>query len=358
MTTILSTPTRMTLSTPGSSMLDSLAASMSAGTWAQLAVPNQDAILSDNGSSGSVAHFCNSMPWNPMAGCIEIVAADHHDVTVPWIRHMRYVVATNQFVDVQAAPVVSGIGHGYDHNSVNPVTGDLYHRQYSGFTGSISVFCKTLGASSFVKIPTLNDSDQVAIGTCWWTGSFAGGGAQGSLAIFSTGNCAGNATDGQIAMFNPLTNTWFFNKSGMSPNYGTGPTYHSVMQYSASKNVAVYGGGNAAPNKVWRLNSDGSFNVLTNVPSGKAMGVGGGLLVEEPITGNFLLLSAGQLWELNPNGAGTWTQQSGSRTPPGGVGNPTNDIGIFCAALPQHGVVAYITQDSRSGGTFFLYKHA
>jgi len=299
------------------------------------------------------------MPWNPMAGGIEIVAADHHDVSLPWMRHMRYVVATNEFVNVQAAPVVSGIGHGYDHNSVNPTTGDLYHRQYSGYTGSISVFRKSLGGSSFAKIPTLNAGDQVAIGTCWWTGSFAGGGTQGSLAVFSTGNCSGGASDGQIAMFNPLTNAWFFNKTAMAPFYGGGPTYHAVMEYSAVKNVAVYGGGNAARNKIWRLNSDGSFHTLTAVPSGRGLGInGGGLLVEEPVTGNFLLLSAGELWELNPSGAGTWAQLTGTRTPPGGVGNPTSGTGMFCSALPQHGVVAYITQDSRSGGTFFLYKHA
>jgi hypothetical protein len=131
------------------------------------------------------------------------------------------------------------------------------------------------------------------------------------------------------------------------------------MEYSSGKNVAVYGGGNVAPNKLWRLNSDGSFTVMTDVPAGKAVGIQNGLLVNEPVSGNFLVLSAGQLWELNPSGSGTWTQQTGSRTPPNGVGipGPSNPQAVIVSAIPDYGVVAYITQPGQTGATFFLYKH-
>jgi hypothetical protein len=104
----------------------------------------------------------------------------------------------------------------------------------------------------------------------------------------------------------------------MAPFYSTsGNTYHSVMQYSAKKNVAVYGGGNDDPRKLWRLNYDRSVTAMPYVPTGKTVGIQNGILVEDPVTGNFLLLSAGQLLELNPTGSGTWTQLGGSRTPPG-----------------------------------------
>jgi hypothetical protein len=329
---------------------------MSPGTWAQLSVSNQNSVLGVGSVSGTMIHYCNSMPWNPLSKVIEIIGMDHG---YPGLRHVRYDAASNQFV-VVADNAGLGQGHGYDHNSVNPTTGDLYHRRYSGFTGTISCFKKPFGASSFQSIPSVAATDQVAIGTCWWSGSFVGGGSQGSFMIFNSGNAVGNADDGNMLAYNPLTNSWFYNKTGKSPNYGSDATYHSVIEYSVRKNVAVYGGGGVASTKLWRMSSDGSVTTMPNVPSGKGVGVQLGLLVDEPVTGNFLLLSAGQLWELNPSGSGTWTQLTGSRNPPSGVGipGPSNPQAVTCCSIADYGVVAFITQPMQTGGTFYLYKHA
>jgi hypothetical protein len=353
----LPTPTTNAPPPLANTALGNLASSMAPGTWAQLNPANQDATLGVGNVSGTMIHFCNSMPWNPHSKVIEIIGMDHN-----WgmQRHVRYDERTNSFVLVAAD---DGLGtqvqHGYDHNTVNPFTGDLYHRFYSGFTGTISSFKKVLGGSSFAALPSVQASDQVAIGATWWSGPFAGGGSQGSFMIFNSGNALGNANDGQILAYNPLTNTWFFNKQAMAPNYGSGSTYHSVMEYSAGKNVAVYGGGNAAPNRLWRLNSDGSFIAMPNVPAGKGVGIQQGLLVNEPVTGNFLLLSAGELWELNPSGSGTWTQQTGARTPPGAVGvpGPGAPEAVIAVSISDYNVVAFITQPGHTGATFFLYKH-
>ena len=337
--------------------LATLANSMAPGTWAQLNPSNQDATLGVGNVSGTMIHFCNTMPWNPFTKVIEIVGMDHN-----WgmQRHVRYDEASNSFILVAADDGLgSQVQHGYDHNTVNPFTGDLYHRFYSGFTGTISSFKKPRGGSSFQALPSVSASDQVAIGATWWSGPFAGGGSQGSFMLFNSGNALGNANDGQILAYNPLSNTWFFNKQAMAPNYGSGSTYHSVMEYSSLKNVAVYGGGNVAPNRLWRLNSDGSFIAMPNVPAGKAVGIQNGLLVNDPVSGNFLLLSAGQLWELNPSGSGTWTQQTGTRNPPGAVGvpGPGTPEAVIASAIPDYGVVAFITQPGHTGATFFIYKH-
>ena len=342
--------------------LGNLAATMAPGTWAQLNVSasNQNSILGVGNVSGTMIHFCNSMPWNPFSKVIEIVAMDHN-----WgmVRHARYDVATNQFVLVQAD---IGVGtqtmHGYDHNSVNPFTGDLYFRLFSGpSSGTISTRKKALGAASFVAIPNVSATEQVAIGTTWWSGPFVGAGSQGALMIFNSGNAVGNANDGQILAFNPVSNTWFYNQQGKAPFFddGSHATYHSVIEYSPQKNVAVYGGGNAAPTRLWRLNSDGTFIAMPNVPAGKEVGMQRGLLVNEPVSGNFLLLSAGELWELNPSGSGTWTQQTGARTPPNAVGIPGPNVieAVIASSISDYGVVAFVTQPSQTGATFFLYKH-
>ena len=174
--------------------------------------------------------------------------------------------------------------------------------------------------------------------------------------IFNSGNANNAATDGQIVAFDPLTNTWFYNQQGKAPFYGSGSTYHSVMEYSAVKNVAVYGGGNVAPDRLWRLNQDGSFIAMPNVPAGKGVGIQQGLLVNDPASGNFLLLSAGELWELDPNGSGSWNQLA---IPPNGVGipGPTNPQAVIASSISDYGVVVFITQPGQTGATFFLYKH-
>ena len=329
---------------------------MAPGTWARLNASNQDGVLGVGSVSHSMLGYCNSMPWNPVSQVIEIVGMDHNYGRQ---RHARYVEASNSFVLVADDDGLgSQVQHGYDHNSVNPSTGELYHRYYSGFSGRVRVYKKAHNGSSFVEIPSVTaNPEQVAIGSCWWSGSFAGGGAQGQLVIFNSGNAYGNSNDGEIMAYNPLTNAWFFRQAGMAPNYGSGDTYHSLIEYSAKKNVAVYGGGNAARSKLWRLNSDRSVTAMPSVPSGKEVGIERGRLVDDPVTGNFLLFSAGELWELNPTGSGTWTQQTGSRVPPSGVGIPGSQFGI-CTSIPEYGVVAVITQPEATGGTFYLYKHA
>ncbi len=333
---------------------------MPAGSWAQLNPTNQNATLGVGGVSGSMIHFSNSMPWNPKSRSIEIIGADHN-----WgsARHVQYNEASNAFVLVSNNATGEGLNHGYDHTDVNPSTGDIYHRMYGGGNGvAIQTVRKSFGGASFAAIPNLPSwYSQVAIGTCWWSGAFAGAGSQGCWMVFNSGASNGKATDGQIAAYNPLTNSWFFDRAGMAPFYSSnGSTYHSLMQYSAKKNVAVYGGGNDQPAKLWRLDADGSSVAMPNTPAGKAIGIQNGNIICDPSTGNFLLLSAGQLWELNPSGAGVWTQQTGSRTPPAALGipGPGNPQGVVSCALPEHGVIAYITQSSSTGGTFLLYKHA
>ena len=339
--------------------LGNLANSMAPGTWAQLNVQNQNALLGVGSVSGTMLHFCNTMPWNPHSKVIEIIAEDHNYGS---LRHVRYDVATNLFVLVaDDAGLGNGLGHGYDHNTVNPYTGDLYHRLYSGFSGTISSRKKPLGAgaTSWTALPNVSAAEQVAIGATWWSGSFVGGGSQGAFMIFNSGNATGSANDGQILAYNPLTNTWFYNQQGKAPFYGGGSTYHSLIEYSPLKNVAVYGGGNVASNRLWRLSSDGSVLPMPNVPAGKGVGMQEGLLVNEPVTGNFLLLSAGELWELNPSGSGLWTQQTGTRTPPNGVGipGPTPIEAVIASSISDYGVVVFITQPGQSGATFFIYKH-
>jgi hypothetical protein len=357
MTTLISSPTTVTVQPPSTTVLGVLAGSMSPGSWARLTLANdQNAILGVGSVSGSTIHYSNSMPWNPAVRCIEIIGADHNYGRA---RHMRYDEATNAFFLASDNATAETLVHGYDHTTVNPTTGDVYHRDY--YTSHIERMARGIG--SFSVQTSFNDHgfNQVAIGTCWWSGNLVGAGNQGALLVFNSGNSLGKATDGQLTAFDPLSNKWVLDiVTGATPF--AGGAYHVVAEYSAVKNVAVYGGGNLAPTKLFRLSADGSITAMPTVPTGKAVGIQAGNFVADPVTGNFLLLSAGELWELNPGGGGSWTQQTGGRTPPGAVGIPgpgsVKIDGVISCAIPQYGVIAYVTQTSSTGGSFFLYKHA
>lgn len=344
-----------------------LAYNMAPGTWAELTTASsQNAVLGVGPTSSSTIFYANSMPWNPIAKRIEILANDHNyhfpSVTP---RYMYYDDATNAFVlgaDVPSgAPV--GVQHAYDHVTLNPTTGDVYYREYNT-TGN---YRKPNGSTTMSARASWDAHgwNQVAIGTAWWSESgFTGAGAQGSLIVYNCGKTVngGNASDGQMTAYDPLLNSWFWDTSptdAMAPFNdpgSSGATYHCLIEYSKAKNVAVYGGGNSNPNAIWRLNANRTKTQLTNVPSGKSLGVAAGNLVADPVSGNFLLLSNSQLWELDPTGSGTWTQQNGARAPPAGLGTPGTD-GIVCTGVEDYGVIVCIKQSSASGGRIYLYKH-
>jgi hypothetical protein len=335
--------------------LSQLVAGMAPGTWRQLTgVSNQNAVLgSQSGSSGSLIYFGNTVAWNSLSQSIEIIGADHLGGASNWKQHVRYLAATNAFSVIQGQGALPNIGHAYDHTAVNPFNGDLYHTNYAGFSGSIPVYRKAMGAASFSLATNVAASDQVTHGACWWSGAFTGAGVQGCLLIFDCGNTAG-----QLRAYNPLNNSVFYSNNAAAPG-SSSDSYHTVAEYSTVKNVAVYGGGSDSnQTKLWRITSNRTITAMPSVPSGKSVGVHDGNFVSEPVTGNFLLLSARQLWELDPNGSGTWTQQTGTRVPPSGVGDPGAPDGVISCAIPDLGVVAYITQPGTSGGTFYIYKHA
>ena len=307
--------------------------------------------------------YCNAMPWNSKNNAIEIIGQDHG---YGGLRHARYVEASNLFELVNNNIGIGG--HGYDHTDINPYTGDLYHRHYGAYgTKPLDVSRKRLGESSFARLPTINIEQIIIAGTCWWSGSFTGGsglGAQGGFAVYSRSDFSGLPSNGTISIFDPISNSWRFNATGMSPNITNSATsgeYNQVMAYSAVKNVAVYGGGHANEKRVWKLSSNGTATELTNAPNGILVGIHKGVLVEDPVSGNFLVLSGGNIFQLNPDGAGTWTLQTGSRVPPSGVGIPAgagSSKSVIGVPLPDHGVIAFIRQTNAGNGAFWLYKHA
>ncbi len=334
----------------GDSSLADLSESLSPGDWGQLnSVTGQDAVIgSQSGSSGSAITFANSQPWNPLNQSIEIMGADHLGGASAWMEHARYSSSTNSFSVIHPTGFLSGIGHVYDHLAVNPHNGDVYFVPYTGFTGTIPLFRKPFSGGSYSQVFSFTPiSDQATHGSAWWSGSFSGAGAHGCFVLYDNGSGSG-----QLRCYDPLSASQIYSNDNAAPG-SAGDDYHTVVEYSAVHNVAVYGGGKSNANRLWRLSSDGSVTSMPDAPM--SIGMQNANLVNDPASGNFILMGSGQLWELNPTGTGRWTRMGSI---PSGVGDPAAPDGMISCAISDFGVIAYITQDSSSGGTFFLYKHA
>src|SRR6185369_14425539 len=184
-----------------------------------------------------------------------------------------------------------------------------------------------------------------------------GSGSMGAYIVWESGL-------GDLLIYDPGTNAW----QDISLGFSSDGLYHSVCAYSPVYNCVVFGGGNATPRKLWRLNSNRTITALSDPPLG--VGIQGGNLNVDPVTGKFLIWGGGSnarlFYELVPTGTGTYTQLTGTRQPPAaglhGVSDPSGGGGgpdaLISCALPEHGVVAYMSASGASYANMFLYKHA
>lgn len=350
MTTILSTPTAVTINTPGTSALSILARSMAPGTWAELTgVSNQWGSLCNTNPvhAGHILGYGNNAAWDPISRQIHIVGNDHGASA---ISHAVYNESTNTWSNRVSTPM--SVGHAYDHIECQPSTGRLFFRNYN--TNDYDVYTKPVGGSwtAMSGEPATNGyTAGAAVGVSYWSGSMTGIGASGCLVLSQT------ALGGQIVLYDPLANSW----STISNPGGTGlegGAYHDISAYSSVKNCLIYGGDNDRSTAVWRLNSNRTVTVLTSFAP--QWGILRGNCVADPVTGNFLIRTSGTgLYEYNPSGSGSYSQLTGSKAPPSNLGVSNDPGNVMSCAIPEYGVVCYITAGvNASNCHMHLYKHA
>lgn len=367
---ILSAPTTLRVVAQGASALSQLASSMAPGSWAQLTTTDiKKALLSisnGGGVGGNNIPYANQMAWNSFSKQIQFAGSDHGASYMPEI---IYDEATNSWSIAKAEGLGSGT-HAYGQFQVRPDNGDRYTRHNGGGNTSEPAYRKMMGATAWTRLTETGSATytQIGVGTAWWPGAnsgkvaLSGMGAAGCYIIFEI-------SLGTAMAFDPLANTW--TALTVPKTYPPLDPYHTVAAYSSQYNCVVYGGGNGGGGnnrRLWRLNQDRSVTELTICPVN--IGVQAANLQVDPVTGKFLIWGGGnnvrQFYELDPTGAGTYKLLGGSRQPPAtglnGVSDPSGGPGgpdaLVSCALPDHGVVAYISASGASYANFFLYKHA
>lgn len=334
------------------SALSDLAASMSPGQWAELtgnSTWTDSAFIYSGSHSGNIMPFAFSGNWDSEHRQMHFQGSDHGE-TIP--KHVIYDADSNNF----SLGVTSGLElwnyHGFDQQAIDPVTNRLYWRVSSNRT-----FILNYGDSSWSEAPTWNATKgiNVALGTHFWSGSMTGTTAG---AYFVYNSC----TNGQVLIFNPITNTWISNGDDIV-GFGGVDTYQCFADYSAVYNCGWFGGGGSTNGKKnWRLNADRTVTALADAP--RLLGVQFGNVVCDPVSGNFLVISnsngtelPGKFYEFNPTGTGTWTDLTAISPVPSSVGFFGDQEEAFSFPISNYGVVAYLNAHSNPTLNFWLYKH-
>ncbi len=326
--------------------LSAFIASMSADSWAEMTPTpaNQSTVFVATGSTGEILPYANKAAWHSQLAQIHIIAEDH-GATSP--EHVYYDEATNAWTHLAQTTFA---GHAYDHIVYSPYTQKLYWRNYGDQGGTCHLY-EWQGGTSWTSKANGSDMvyyDDITAGTAWVDAGWGGVGASGAFVNFES------AFAGRLHSYDPQSSTWTKLIDGMGIAFPSGDStyYHEEACFSRSLGILMCGGGNNYHDKLWTVDSSLTVTAMTAPPSGIQLGMQAGNLNVDPVSGKFLILSNGELWELNPAGSGTWTQKA---TPPAAVFDPKAlESGMSCC-LPDHGAVAYISTTS-STAKMHIYK--
>ena len=264
---------------------------------------------------------------------------------------MKYTESTNTWTNTLPNPCPDfdrafsgGIGHAYQHNTINPNTGNFYHRQYG--TGKVMVFSHSTQSWSQIA-PVPSGAFQVA----------------GALEYFPDRNSL-VFLDGDWGVWEHSlsTGTWTQRAStvggGFTPQLTGVGSYHNVAQYSSACRCVLLGGGGSG-RALYRLDSNAVITRMADAPFSLSTPEGNGsgsIITADPVSGRVLAwTSNGTGYDYDPV-ANTFRTTGRNApftpTPTGGISN------AVAVPIADYGVVMLIVSDGSNTGKVYLYKHS
>jgi hypothetical protein len=330
------------------STLPALAGNMAVNEWCQLATVNNSGlsdVMGDVGEGGYISEYANSAAWDPINEKFHFIGA-HHGTTYIG-RHVVYARATNAWTQstwpggCQSGTASSPcFNHAYDHNTVDPSTGDVYWRHYND---GRNVRRGTGQGTTWSMLPPIPaQQGQCCLVMKWFP---------------ERGGLVWVEPDWGAFLWTKATNTWTRiadtsqNETSLVDLSGMGVSNTSLTgMYSPTKRVMIVAG----QTSVWKLDAAGAWAQLAAAPV--ALGTNRTSLAADPVSGDFVIMSNGSttMRRLNPDGGGSWSTISANvplaLTELNGPGD-----GLVNAPITNYGVIMYVKYTGASTQTW-LFK--
>jgi hypothetical protein len=332
------------------SALGNLAASMQPGTFAELTPMtgwNSGGILSPTDLGGCttsdyITQYADKAAWDPVNGRVLYVGTAHGDC---WGgRFVSYTDSTNTWGQLPWMPGLcqSGTdaspcwtGHGYDHNTVDPATGDFYWRAYN------SLKIVRFHNGSWLTVPPPPAGSHQCCGALEFFP------AMGKL-IFLDGDWGLWAFDPAKNSWAQLANTNVANATAGLPNLPMSSTTDFAL-YDPVTRILLFGGGSG----LYSMDSTGKIVAKKTPPV--TLGATQAVASVDSVGGKFLVLSGSSMYQYDAT-SDSWSQLA--VTVPSvlmalnGVGD-----GLVAVDVTTYGVIMYIKYDV-SSSKVYIYKHS
>ncbi|HKP97238.1 MAG TPA: hypothetical protein VJ385_15930 [Fibrobacteria bacterium] len=252
-------------------VLGDAAANLKPGEWVSFSAKGWSSALITTGVD-NILNYSNSGVWDPIKKEIRFVGQGHYEAE----KMIIYDDATNTWRNA-SPPVGSGIGHGYDHNTINTVTGISYYRKY--YSTGIYAF-QNNAWSKLTNMPGTEDDYSCC----------------GALVYFNDYN--GLTFWGGGKLYGFRDNKWTTLKTGLAMG-----DYHNVAEYSRQYGL-VFGGGGNGSKSLFAMDGKGNVTAVPAAPTG--LGVNTGLMSVDPATGELLVIGGSGTFHAYYPAAKTW----------------------------------------------------
>ena len=315
--------------------LSQAAAAMQPGEWRVL---NQGGDASGWGKtllatgSDNLLNYADKGLWNPNTREIQFLGKGCCGEV---FKFLTYTESTNRWVQEpkpywDCSPADSCRGHGYEHSTMDPATGNVFWRPFN----SDVIYKWTRATKSWAALPN-GPNPTVVVGIEYFP-------EIGGLVMVGAG---------KIYVFREATNAWTQVASGLAMG-----EYHNVASYNPVHRVVIVGGGNGSSN-LYKVDSSLKVTAIQNAPV--QVGILSSILTVDPASGRHLLLgSSGGFYQYDVAG-NAWSAVSNASGFP--IWSPDSNKIVYRVAVPisSYGVVAFLaTYWSDSTSRVYLYKHA
>lgn len=319
------------------SVLSDMADTMQAGSWAELTTVNFNSSLLwivGGGGADCLFNYSDDLEWNPGTDEAYYIGGSHYGPG----KFVAYSAATNAWRVVDTPGWLTSLGHGYDHNALDPIRQWFYHNPMSTRnTTHVWEIGRQAWRSDVAMPSTTCTWENLACcrGVCFFPDYDRGG------LVYANGKMA------QVYFFGTTSGRW--RTPGASVSMAG---YHNVAKYNPVQKVVYLGGGNNE-NGLHVMDSTGAIRAIAASPAA-AIGIYSSMTTVDPVTGDLLVLDNTGFYSYHlPTDA--WTTHSGS-VPLWSHGN--HDI-IYTSvgSVTNHGVTLWCKY-ANSTGRIWLYKHA